>query len=90
MSIGARRRDIITQFLIEASVISACGGIIGIGIGAIGSAMLASVIFEKVYLPSPFITIGAFAFSVALGIFFGFYPANKASKMQPVDALRNT
>ena len=90
MSIGARRRDIITQFLIEASVISACGGIIGIGIGAIGSAMLSSVIFKTVYLPSPFITIGAFAFSVALGIFFGFYPANKASKMQPLDALRNT
>ena len=90
MSIGARRRDIITQFLIEASVLSACGGVIGILIGALGSAMLSSVIFQEVYLPSPFITLVAFAFSAALGIFFGFYPANKASKMQPVEALRNT
>ncbi|MDD6316206.1 MAG: ABC transporter permease [Clostridia bacterium] len=90
MSIGARRRDIITQFLIEASVLSACGGVIGILIGALGSAMLSSVIFQEVYLPSPFITLVAFAFSVVLGIFFGFYPANKASKMQPVEALRNT
>ena len=63
---------------------------IGILIGALGSAMLSSVIFQEVYLPSPFITLVAFAFSVVLGIFFGFYPANKASKMQPVEALRNT
>lgn len=89
LSIGAKRKDIITQFLIEASVISACGGIIGIVLGAVTSAMLSSAFFQAVYLPSVFIIILAFAFSVVLGVFFGFYPANKASKMQPVDALRN-
>lgn len=89
MSIGAKRRDIITQFLIEASVISACGGVIGIIVGALGSAMLSSAMFKDIFLPAPGITMLAFGFSVALGIFFGFYPANKASKMQPVDALRN-
>lgn len=90
MSIGAKRRDIVSQFLIEAAVISACGGLIGIAIGAMGSAMLSSAIFKSAFFPSPLIVFGAFAFSVVLGIFFGFYPANKASKMQPVDALRNS
>ncbi len=89
MAIGAKRRDIITQFLIEAATISACGGLIGIGLGAMGSALLSSAILKEVFYPDPTITIGAFLFSVVLGVFFGFYPANKASKMQPVEALRN-
>ncbi len=89
MAIGAKRRDIISQFLIEAATISACGGVIGIGLGAMGSALLSSAILKEVYYPDPTITIGAFLFSVILGVFFGFYPANKASKMQPVEALRN-
>ena len=89
MAIGAKRRDIITQFLIEAATISACGGVIGIILGAMGSALLSSAILKEVFYPDPTITIGAFLFSVVLGVFFGFYPANKASKMQPVEALRN-
>lgn len=89
MAIGAPRRAIISQFLIEAATISAIGGILGIGLGALGSAILSAATLKAVYLPSMGITIGAFLFSVLLGVFFGFYPANKASKMQPVDALRN-
>ena len=89
MAIGARRGSIIGQFLIEAATISACGGLLGIGLGAIGSYILTAAIIKKVYFPSVPIMLGAMLFSVALGIFFGFYPANKASKMQPVEALRN-
>lgn len=89
MAIGARRGSIISQFLIEAATISACGGLLGIGFGAIGSYILTAAIIKKVYFPSVPVMLGAMAFSVVLGIFFGFYPANKASKMQPVEALRN-
>ncbi len=89
MAIGAPRRAIISQFLIEAATISACGGALGIGLGCLGSALLSAAIFKEIYLPSPIVAAGAVLFSVALGVFFGFYPANKASKMQPVDALRN-
>ena len=53
------------------------------------SALLSAAILKDVAYPDPTITIGAFLFSVVLGVFFGFYPANKASKMQPVEALRN-
>lgn len=89
MAIGARRSSIIGQFLIEAATISACGGLLGIGFGVIGSYILTAAIIKKVYFPSVPIMLGAMLFSVVLGIFFGFYPANKASKMQPVEALRN-
>ena len=88
MAIGARRRDIISQFLIEAATISACGGVIGILLGAFGSAVLGAAMMKSIILPTPMVTIGAFLFSVLLGIFFGFYPASKASKLHPIEALR--
>lgn len=101
MAIGARRRDIIGQFVIEAGAVSACGGLIGIAIGFFGTAMLGSLIVKQftsspwmpevgsmLILPSPMLVIGSFLFSTILGVVFGLYPANKASKMQPVDALR--
>ncbi len=88
MAIGARRRDIIIQFLIEAGTVSACGGVIGILLGGLGAAILSSAAMKTLMLPSMPIIIGAFLFSVLLGVFFGFYPANKASKMHPIEALR--
>ena len=87
-AIGAERKSIVIQFLIEAGVICGIGGIIGIAIGFFGTAIASKLIVQSVLLPSPVITIFAFLFSVALGVLFGMFPAIKASKLQPVVALR--
>ena len=100
MAIGARKRDIIGQFLIEAAVVSCFGGIIGIVLGCFLSAIIGNLLLGQLQssympaveqftvLPSVGLVIGAFLFSALLGIVFGLYPANKASNLQPVDALR--
>ncbi|MGE5474374.1 MAG: ABC transporter permease [Ignavibacteriales bacterium] len=86
-AIGAKRKYILTQFLIESMMISCIGGIIGILLGA-----LASFAVSKVSSLTPAITltsiITSFTVSAAIGIFFGMYPANKASKLNPIEALR--
>jgi putative ABC transport system permease protein len=87
-AIGAERRSIIVQFLIEAAMICGIGGILGIGVGYLGTLIMGKLSFNTILLPSAGITVGAFAISVALGIVFGLYPAAKASRLQPVDALR--
>ena len=88
-AIGAERKSIITQFLIDAAVICSIGGLIGIGIGCVGTLVAGKLLLnETAMLPSPFITMGAFLFSVVLGVIFGMYPAIKASGLQPVVALR--
>lgn len=86
-AVGANRRDILVQFLIEASTISLVGGSIGIVLGL----LVTRVVTQAVNLPfvvSQWSIIGGFLFSAGVGIFFGIYPANKASKLDPVDALR--
>ncbi len=87
-AIGAERRSIIVQFLIEAAMICGLGGLVGIGVGYVGTMILTKVSFGAVFLPSPGVTLGAAGISVALGIVFGMYPAIKASGLQPVNALR--
>ena len=87
MSIGARSRDILTQFLIEALVLSLLGGIIGIILGTTGSSII-SKIAKWPTIVTPFSIILSFGFSIAIGIFFGFYPARKAAMLNPIDALR--
>ena len=91
-AIGAERKSIITQFLIEAAVICSIGGLIGIGIGYVGTMiagkLMADVFQGIILMPEPIIAVGAFLFSVVLGIIFGMYPAIKASGLQPVVALR--
>ena len=87
-AIGAERKSIITQFLIESAMICSIGGIIGILIGYLGTMIAGKLILKTVLLPGTVITLGAFLFSVVLGIIFGMYPAIKASGLQPVEALR--
>jgi putative ABC transport system permease protein len=87
MSIGARARDILTQFLIEALVLSLLGGITGIVLGVGGSSAISS--FAKwPTIVTAFSIVLSFGFSIAIGIFFGFYPARKAAMLNPIDALR--
>jgi putative ABC transport system permease protein len=87
MSIGARARDILTQFLIEALVLSLLGGITGIILGVVGSNVISSIAKWPTIITA-FSIILSFGFSIAIGIFFGFYPARKAAMLNPIDALR--
>lgn len=94
MALGARSRDILRQFLIESIVLSAVGGVIGIGLGVLGSYLV--TIGINVALPSskwpmvvsiPAAFVGL-AFAAGVGMFFGYYPARRASKLDPIEALR--
>ncbi|MEI6395810.1 MAG: ABC transporter permease [Verrucomicrobiota bacterium] len=87
MAVGARGRDILLQFLIEAVALSSTGGLLGI-LSGVGGAKLITMIKQWPTLVSPNSIIIAFAFSAAVGVFFGFYPARKASQLDPIDALR--
>jgi putative ABC transport system permease protein len=87
MAVGARSRDIMLQFLVEAVVMAATGGLIGILLG-IGSSELLKVWAQWPTLINPTIVAVAFLFSGAVGVFFGFYPAKKASNLDPIEALR--
>jgi putative ABC transport system permease protein len=87
MAVGARSRDIMLQFLVEAVVMAAIGGIIGILLG-IGSSEVLRNWAQWPTLIDPTIVVVAFLFSGAVGVFFGFYPAKKAAQLDPIDALR--
>ncbi len=86
-SLGARRKDILLQFLVESMIVSATGGIIGTTLG-IALATIVSVVLNVPPVVSPSIILVAVAFSAVVGIFFGIYPANRAAKLDPIDALR--
>jgi putative ABC transport system permease protein len=88
MAVGARRKDILYQFLIESSVISALGGMIGIVLGFV----VARIISAATSMPSsvePVSIVLAMVMSWSIGLFFGIYPANRAAKLDPVEALRS-
>ncbi|OLS96282.1 hypothetical protein BJF90_10920 [Pseudonocardia sp. CNS-004] len=84
-AVGAQKGDIVGQFLLEATMLSVAGGLLGIGIGvSVGSLSIGG--FQLVV--APFSVLLAFVVSVAIGLFFGFYPANKAANLRPIHALR--
>jgi putative ABC transport system permease protein len=87
MAVGARRKDIMLQFLVEAVVMAATGGCIGILLGIGSSEVLNDWAQWPIHI-SPTIVAVAFFFSGAVGVFFGFYPARKAANLDPIDALR--
>ena len=87
LAIGAHGSDVLMQFLIEATILSSLGGVIGILIG-IGSSQLVSHLNGWPVLVSTASVVIAFVFSAAVGMFFGFYPARKAAQLDPIEALR--
>jgi putative ABC transport system permease protein len=87
MAIGARERDILLQFLLEAIIISVIGCFIGLLLG-IGGALLTNALTGTMVIISGSSVVVAFSVAAAVGIFFGFYPAHKAAQLDPIDALR--
>jgi ABC-type antimicrobial peptide transport system permease subunit len=88
LAVGARRRDVLMQFLAEAVLLSLAGGLLGILLGY----LLATGMTEFLAWPSqvaPGVVALAFAFAAMVGIFFGWYPAQKAASIEPIEALRS-
>lgn len=87
MAVGAKRRHILLQFLVEAVVLSAMGGLIGVGLGVAGAKAASNIAGWPTVISGDILVI-AFGFSALVGVFFGLYPANKASRLNPIEALR--
>ncbi len=88
MAVGARGHDILTQFLVEAVTLALIGGLIGIALGAAASYAVGYFAGWRTEMNATAVIL-AFGFSAAVGVFFGFYPARKASRLLPIDALRH-
>ncbi len=88
LAIGARRSEVRTQFLVEAAVLSGFGGLFGLALGN-GGAYLATKFLNMPFIPSPVIAAFALVFSVAVGVLFGSLPAHRASRLDPMEALRH-
>lgn len=88
LAIGALEREVLLQFLIEAVVLAALGGVIGIVL-AVGASMGLSALMNVPYVFNPSVNALAFAFSAAIGVMFGFFPARRAARLDPIDALRH-
>lgn len=88
LAIGALERDVLRQFLVEAVVLASLGGLIGIGVGLAGAAFIAPFLGVPFVLDFPILII-AFTFSAAVGVIFGYFPAQKAARLDPIEALRH-
>jgi putative ABC transport system permease protein len=86
-AVGARGRDVLRQFLVEAVILSLIGGAIGIGVGTFGARAIADAFQWPTRVSSTAIAV-AFGCSAAVGVFFGYYPARRASRLDPIEALR--
>ena len=86
-ALGARTRDVLIQFLTESALLSAFGGILGVVL-SVGLVSLGGMAFGIPVVVKPGVVIMAVSFSAVVGIFFGLYPASKAAKADPIDALR--
>jgi ABC-type antimicrobial peptide transport system permease subunit len=87
LAVGARRRDVMLQFLVEALVISLIGGVLGVAFGLVAARTLTSVLDWPTEV-SPATLASAFAIAAVIGILFGYYPARRASRLDPIDSLR--
>ncbi len=87
-AIGAEGRQVLMQFLVEAGVLSLFGGILGVGLG-LGLAALASRLLGVPFVFNPLIVVVAFAFSALIGVAFGYFPARRAARLDPIEALRH-
>ena len=87
-AVGAKRRDILLQFLIESVVLSLLGGLLGIAIGALGAYAISTLQTDLTAVVTPQSILLATGFSAAVGLFFGIYPATRAARLNPIEALR--
>jgi hypothetical protein len=88
LAIGALEREVLLQFLIEAVVLSSLGGLIGIALATVASIVLSGMM-QVPYLFDPTINLLSFLFSVAIGVIFGYFPALRAARLNPIEALRH-
>jgi putative ABC transport system permease protein len=88
LAIGALESEVLLQFLIEAVVLAALGGLIGIVLATAASVALAAAM-EVPYLFNPGVNLLSFVFSALIGVVFGYFPARRAARMDPIDALRH-
>ncbi|MDP2768386.1 MAG: FtsX-like permease family protein, partial [Giesbergeria sp.] len=88
LAIGALEREVLLQFLIEAVVLAALGGLLGIVL-ATGASIVLSKVMGVPYLFNPGVNLMSFVFSAGIGVLFGYFPARRAARMDPIDALRH-
>jgi putative ABC transport system permease protein len=88
LAIGALEREVLLQFLIEAVVLAALGGLIGMAL-ALGAGIGLSALMSVPFVFNPGVNLLAFAFSAAIGVLFGYFPARRAARLDPIEALRH-
>jgi putative ABC transport system permease protein len=88
LAIGALEREVLLQFLVEAAALSAFGGLVGLAVAA-GTSIALARAMQVPYLFNPGINVLAFVFALAIGVIFGYVPALRAARLDPIEALRH-